>query len=518
MPASNLIDKFPVALTARDLSTYDLYLAREDKGVDGRMNVEVLFNSLALTLPNAAVVSGTDIAFLSQAGLATQATMPALAAFVAANGITLAGVAGALTGTAPTQAAGTQAGVGWVITASNATAGASVAGAQAGGDINIISGNAARLTSGNAQGGYLNLTAGSGIGTEEGGRVVLTGGDGGATGGGEEGAILQVRGGTSTAGGLIQLQGQTSATGGVGATVTINGGLTSGTGGGVDVAAGAGVGTNKTGGSITLTPGAKTGSGADGKVIVRQPGGTPGTDDVNLYVESGFAHELVIDAQGGPGSAQSVAVRYQGTLISRFVNSGDYTGLFIPDGSGAAAVIFGDDAFTADAGVKRVAARVVKPTAGNTGDGWFQNTAGRDRVNAAAVTATDTTMVNVIALSKTVIAGRKYIGKYTFFANNSTGADGLKFDMGGGTATFTSIEFGFSAALGATLGTVASTTSTTAITVTVVSTSDAVYEVSFGFVCNAAGTVIPRFAEVVDGGGTATVQIQSFVLMEDSPT
>jgi hypothetical protein len=57
------------------------------------------------------------------------------------------------------------AGTAVTITASNAVAGTVTAGAVAGGGVTITAGNAARLTSGNANGGDITLVTGSGIGT-----------------------------------------------------------------------------------------------------------------------------------------------------------------------------------------------------------------------------------------------------------------------------------------------------------------------------------------------------------------
>jgi len=75
--------------------------------------------------------------------------------------------------TTPTQASSTTAGTPLSITASNAVAGSSSAGAAIGGDVTITAGNAARLTSGNANGGNINLTPGAGIGTGVNGYVQL---------------------------------------------------------------------------------------------------------------------------------------------------------------------------------------------------------------------------------------------------------------------------------------------------------------------------------------------------------
>lgn len=83
------------------------------------------------------------------------ATMANLAAFVAANGVTLAGVAGVLTATAP--AAG--AGVGWTITAS-----AAASGATDGGSITVVPG----LKSGaGADGKFIVRQPGGVAGTDE---------------------------------------------------------------------------------------------------------------------------------------------------------------------------------------------------------------------------------------------------------------------------------------------------------------------------------------------------------------
>src|SRR5438105_14232577 len=55
------------------------------------------------------------------------------------------------------------------------------------------------------------------------------------------------------------------------------------------------------------------------------------------------------------------------------------------------------------------------------------------------------TMANLTDLSLTLLAGAKYVGALVLFANNSTAAEGLQFDLGGGAATMTSLEFGFAA-------------------------------------------------------------------------
>lgn len=70
-----------------------------------------------------------------------------------------------LNGTISAAGASTTTGTSVAIAASNAIAGTTNAGAAAGGGVTITSGNAARLTSGNSNGGDISFVTGSGIGT-----------------------------------------------------------------------------------------------------------------------------------------------------------------------------------------------------------------------------------------------------------------------------------------------------------------------------------------------------------------
>lgn len=138
------------------------------------------------------------------------------------------------------------------------------------------------------------------------------------------------------------------------------------------------------------------------------------------------------------------------------------------------------------------------------------------RVTADVTNAT-ATMANLTDLTTTVVASGHYSGTIQVFANNSTGAEGLQFDLGGSSATFTDLEFGFGGSpLGATIGTATSTAKGTAITSTVVSTSDAGYTITFACTVNAGGTIIPRFAEVSHTAGTATLRKNSAMTLHST--
>lgn len=86
---------------------------------------------------------------------------------------TTPGNAIAISATAPTQTTGAQAGVTASLAASAAVAGSSTVGAAAGGEVTVEGGAAARLTSGNADGGSVRLKPGAGVGTGVAGQVLL---------------------------------------------------------------------------------------------------------------------------------------------------------------------------------------------------------------------------------------------------------------------------------------------------------------------------------------------------------
>lgn len=169
-----------------------------------------------------------------------------------------------------------------------------------------------------------------------------------------------------------------------------------------------------------------------------------------------------------------------------------------------------------DTGFKRVAAAVIAASDASTGLGWVQ-TAGLSRVSSNVTNATATPAA-ITGLSSTLVAGRKYAGTITLIAKNSTAAEGLQFDLNGGSATFTNVQFLFTATpIGSTLGVTTSSAIGTALTATTATTTDIAYTIYFTCVVNAAGTVIPRFAEVSHTSGTATVELGSSMRLEDIP-
>lgn len=154
---------------------------------------------------------------------------------------------------------------------------------------------------------------------------------------------------------------------------------------------------------------------------------------------------------------------------------------------------------TMDTSLWRAAAGVLSLGSGaGSGTAWLTGHSGKVRL-ASAVTNTTSTLANLTELTQTVLAGRKYTGRLVLPINNALAADGYKLDLGGGTATMTSLHFGIASLAGATLGVRTSTALTTALTVTVLAdTSDVYVEIPVTMVVNGAGTIIPRQAKNAD--------------------
>lgn len=153
----------------------------------------------------------------------------------------------------------------------------------------------------------------------------------------------------------------------------------------------------------------------------------------------------------------------------------------------------------------------------NVGSAWCQFPAGRARLTSSPTNITNAP-ANLADLTLTLLAGRKYFGQLVLFAQNSTVGEGLQFDLAGGSATMTSVQFGLVPGPGITAGVVQSTALATALTATSVTTTAVAYIIPIGLVVNLAGTIIPRFAEnSAHVSGTATVFVNSYLWLDDSP-
>lgn len=149
--------------------------------------------------------------------------------------------------------------------------------------------------------------------------------------------------------------------------------------------------------------------------------------------------------------------------------------------------------------------------------GWLQ-WSGQARMTADATNAT-TTFSNLTGLTiSNLQAGRKYTGTMRIKCNNSVSIDGAKFDFNGGSATMTSFWAAASAAAATapTIGANSSTSLAGVINYTAI-TGETYLEFSISFVVNGAGTLIPRIATNSVTTGVLTVELGSFVMLNDSP-
>ncbi len=136
-------------------------IARTDAG-QTFTGVQVMTSPKVVT--SIADTNGNTLLGITATGSATQ--------YLTLNNDVAAGTA-SLIANVPTQITTALAGTNVALTASAATAGSVTVGAAAGGAVTITSGLAARLSSGNANGGNINLVTGAGIGTGVAGQVLI---------------------------------------------------------------------------------------------------------------------------------------------------------------------------------------------------------------------------------------------------------------------------------------------------------------------------------------------------------
>lgn len=129
---------------------------------------------------------------------------------------------------------------------------------------------------------------------------------------------------------------------------------------------------------------------------------------------------------------------------------------------------------------------------------------------SADVTNATNTFSNLSDLSVNVVAGQKYRGRIDLWCENSTAAEGIKFDCNGGTATMT--DFRSAAGVFATgsasytQGTTLGAALTDVLNWTLL-TGGVNIVIIFELTCNASGTFLPRVAEnSAHTSGTVTVR------------
>jgi hypothetical protein len=118
-------------------------------------------------------------------------------------------------------------------------------------------------------------------------------------------------------------------------------------------------------------------------------------------------------------------------------------------------------------------------------------------------------------LGVTTTAGQTIVGTIVIPSQNSVAAGGLQFDLNGGSATFTSLEFGFAGTpVGCTLGASDSNAASVPLTITSASTTASWVTIQFSAVVNAAGTIIPRGGPLSPTTGTAQFNLAGFMTVK----
>jgi hypothetical protein len=200
-----------------------------------------------------------------------------------------------------------------------------------------------------------------------------------------------------------------------------------------------------------------------------------------------------------------------GTGILNFTVDGT-TRFQVLNSGGSAAISIGA---SADAGLTRQGAGILR--AGNpTGDGWIQNAAGDQFLTANHTNAT-ITPTNITDLTTSLTTTRKYVFRFVAQVDNSTDADGLRFDFDGGTVTATDFRVTCKTfannAVGQTQQTTALATDITLATLT----GTGEFECDGSIETSNTGTLIPRAAGNTAASGTLTVFRGSHLLVKDMP-
>ena len=258
---------------------------------------------------------------------------------------------------------------------------------------------------------------------------------------------------------------------------------------------------------------------SQGMMVNRSVGGTAGTHEVQIehngtdgFIRCKSGKLYVVD----PAGVSQIVIYSDGSMIDLGQGS-----VLIKRDTNRRCVLSSNSyqfsSATGDWGLTRAGATTAKISDGSTGSGWL-SVAGVARL-ATDVTRTTTTPSSASDLSVSLIAGRKYVGRLVLFVSCPTAADGLLLDFDGGTATMTSFQSAVTANVqGATLGVTVSSAIATDLTATALNgTAVNCIQVDLAFVCNAAGTFIPRIAKNADAASaTLTVATNSFLELKDS--
>ncbi len=127
------------------------------------------------------------------------------------------------------------------------------------------------------------------------------------------------------------------------------------------------------------------------------------------------------------------------------------------------------------------------------------------------------TFANLTSLSASLVTGHNYAGRLVIKCSESQAAEGVKFDFGGGSATFSSFISASRLWTGGTtvVGTEVGAAITDPINYTTI-TGTTFIVIEFAGVCSGTGTFIPRFAQDSHTSGTVTASANSFMSINET--
>lgn len=288
------------------------------------------------------------------------------------------------------------------------------------------------------------------------------------------------------------------------------GGITLPSGGQLRFASGA-LGTSLDAGLARAAAGqVKVTNGGAGNGILRVPGGTPTAPAIDLGPTAGFA------GISSDSNNHLYAIAGAATFFDLDAASGEGIGMGSTQRltwrSGAVIGTAGDSGFS------RAAAGVITMTAGASGSGWLQQSAGYLALNADYTNATATFSSTALVTAASVISGRTYSFDANLRLSDSVAADGAQINFNAGTAAAT--NFWAYCVLNDLTVTVEAVTETTTLAgahakSALTGTGDNLWHCHGSFVPSSTGTFGIQGAQNTHSTGTLTIKRGSDLRLDD---
>ncbi len=245
-------------------------------------------------------------------------------------------------------------------------------------------------------------------------------------------------------------------------------------------------------------------------LIVQQSGGTPGTDEVQI---SHNGTRAIVESKDGSVRITLSDASFLDIAAGPLITSSNnlfFLGASTPLALGAspAQAQFG---YGGGTGLVNLSEQF------SGRDSCILRQSGNRKIVAGDGTNVTTALADITDLTVWVAASQKYVGgRVRLYVEEATAVDGLKLDFGG-TGTWTAFRATYTATDTLSAAPLASSQVTAIGTDFVVSTltGAAWVDIEYSGVCNAAGSLIPRYAKNSDAAGAAlTLRAVSFHTFE----